>query len=287
MQTQLAHKEFPLQAWVRQHQLISFFDIAYAIAFGVLFGYIFLRPGTPLQSWSLVWFLFAFSPTISAVFVCWFTGGMSAVKRLLSGFTRWKVNLLWYLAAMFLLLGPLAIALVYIAMGNSAAGLAPGITIPALLGTVLFQFFSGPISEEAGWRGFALPRLESRFSALVSSLILGVLWACWHIPLFFLTGATQVSIPFPIYLFLVLILTIYMTWLYNNTDGSLIITTLAHVSFNLTGVFITGAISLMPAMGFYLTAGPLLFLAVIGVVIIFGPKSLSKKPASELPYQRI
>jgi hypothetical protein len=107
--------------------------------------------------------------------------------------------------------------MVYIALGNPPDGLTPGITIPMLLGRVVYQLFSGPISEEAGWRGFALPRLQSKYNALVSSLILGVIWTFWHLPLFFLAGSAQKGIPFPIYLVLICTLTLYITWVYNNT----------------------------------------------------------------------
>jgi membrane protease YdiL (CAAX protease family) len=237
----------------------------------------------PLPNWSLPWFLFVFSPTISAIVVEWIVSGLPGVKRMLSGLLRWKVGLRWYLAAGFLLLGPMVIALVYALLGNPVTGLRPGVTIPLLLYQVFFQLFSGPASEETGWRGFALPRLQSKYSALVSSLILGVIWTCWHIPLFFLTGATQMSIPFPIYLLLVGTVTVYLTWLYNNTSGSLLITILAHFAYNLTGTLITGPLSLMPPMVFYMTAGPLLFLLVVGTVIGFGPKTMSKKSIREIP----
>lgn len=275
-----------MQTWIRNHPLMSFFSLTYFIAYASLFGYILLNPSQPMAAWTPVWFLNVFSPTIGAVLVAWLSGGMREVKHLLRGFTIWKVGIRWYVAATFLLLGPLVIALIYIALGNPPMGLQPGVTIPILLGTVFVQLFSGPLSEEAGWRGFALPRLEARHTALVSSLILGVLWTFWHLPLFFLTGAAQRGIPFPIYLVLITTLTIYLTWLYNNTHGSLLITTLAHASFNLTGVFITGLVSLMPAMMFYVTVGPLLFLCILLIVIGFGPRNFSRKPVTELPFQR-
>lgn len=275
-----------IQAWIKKHQLITFFVLAYAIMFGIMFGYIFLQPGKPLQPWSLVWALGIFSPTISGLVVSGIIGGWSEVKRLLAGLTRWKVGLRWYFWALFLLLGPLVIALVYIALGHPAAGLKPGVTNSSLLGIIVFQLFSGPVGEELGWRGFALPRLQAKYSALVSSLILGVIWTFWHLPFFYLTGATQVGIPMPIYLFLVLTITFYLTWLYNNTRGSLIITILAHFTYNLSSTLIAGAVSLMPAMLFYMTAGPLLFLVVVGIVVYSKPKYFSKKPVSELPFQR-
>ena len=76
-------------------------------------------------------------------------------------------------------------------------------------------------------------------------------------------------------------LSVYLTWLYNNTGGSLIITTLAHWSFNLTGVLITGPLSLMPAPAFYMTASPLLLGMTIWVIARYGPKRLSRLPEAE------
>ncbi len=274
-----------MRNWIRNHSLITFFVLTYAITYAVDFSYMLLQPGQPLQPWSAVWFFQSFSPTISALLISFVIGGKKAVMSLLAGYIRWKVGLRWYFAAAFLFLGPLVIALVYGLLGNPVVGLLPGVTIQSLLGSVFFVVFSGPVAEEAGWRGFALPRLQSRHSALVSSLILGVIWTCWHIPLFFMTGATQMTIPFPIYLGLVTTLTVYFTWLYNNTHGSYIITILAHFCFNVTGTLLTGPLTLMPAMTFYLTAGPLLFLATVGMTIIFGAKYLSKKRLAELPFK--
>jgi uncharacterized protein len=137
-----------------------------------------------------------------------------------------------------------------------------------------------------GWRGFALPRLQEKYNALLSSLILGVIWTCWHLPLFFITGMTQMSIPFPIYLVLVITITIYITWLYNNSNGSLIITVLAHFAYNMTA-FLTGTLGLMPAMLFYMIAGSLLGVLTIGIVIVYGPRYLSRKQIGDMPFQRV
>jgi membrane protease YdiL (CAAX protease family) len=275
-----------MKTWIRKHQLIAFFILSYALMYVPYFGHIWLRPGEPVPLWTPVWFIGVFSPTVSAIFVAWVVGGAVEVKRLLSGFARWKVSWFWYFAASFLLWAPFVIALVYMALGNPPAGLRAGWTVPLLLLQVFYQLFSGPLSEEAGWRGFALPRLEAKYNALVSSLILGVIWTFWHLPLFYTPGATQMSIPMPIYLLLVVTVTTYLTWLYNNTRGSLVITVLAHWAFNLTGTVLTGPLSLMPAMVFYLTAGPLLFLATVGIVIYYKPKYFSRKPVEELPFIR-
>jgi hypothetical protein len=78
---------------IRKHPLLSFFFAAYAIAYVSGFGYIFLNPGQPMPPWSPAWFLFAFSPSISALLIAWIIGGPAEMKRLLSGFTRWKVGI--------------------------------------------------------------------------------------------------------------------------------------------------------------------------------------------------
>jgi hypothetical protein len=83
---------------------------------------------------------------------------------------------------------------------------------------------------------------------------------------------------------LVVTLTIYMTWLYNNTRGSVLITILAHFSFNATG-YITGQLGLMPPMLLYMTAGPMLALVVVAILFLYGPRTLSRKSAPELPFQ--
>lgn len=240
--------------------------------FGFTFAYI---AGAPLP-YPLVWFFSIFSPTITAILIALTVGGWPAVRRLLAGFTRWKLPIRWYFAALFLVAAPLVFALGYVALGNPVKGLAAGATLAGLAGQFIFTMFSGPLSEEAGWRGFALPRLQARHTALVSSLIIGGLWAGWHIPLFFEAGPARPGIPFPIYVVLVVVLSILFTWLYNNTGGSLVITSLAHLSFNLNGAFITGSLGLIPMNVFFITAGPALGAYVIAVLLLFGPRRLRR-----------
>jgi membrane protease YdiL (CAAX protease family) len=273
-----------MKTWVQKHQLLSYVFLSYAIMSAAIFAHLTLRPGQPDTRWSLTWFLYAFSPTYSALIVSWIIGGKSEVRRLLSGFARWNVGLRWYLGAAYLFLGPLAVALVYIALGNPVPGIQPGVTILMILAQLVHNLFSGPLAEEAGWRGFALPRLQKKHNALVSSLILGTVWCCWHIPLYFLPGSSQQGIPFPVYLMLNIALATYMTFLYNNTRGSLIVAVLAHFAFNCSGGFIAGTLGLLPPMVLYVTAGSLLVLTVVGVVLYFGAKTLTRKPVRELAF---
>ena len=110
----------------------------------------------------------------------------------------------------------------------------------SLIPTAIFLFFFGPLPEELGWRGYALDGLQERFSPFVSSLILGFLWALWHLPLFFINGSyqqllrsqTQLVILFPINIFSQ---TFLMTWIYNRTQRSTLSAVLFHFAVNLSG----------------------------------------------------
>ena len=91
------------------------------------------------------------------------------------------------------------------------------------------QLFTSPLLEELGWRGFALPMLQDKFNALGSSLILGLLWGAWHLPLILAYGDN-----IPAYLALMIAHTILMSWVFNSTAGSLLIAILFHASLNVS-----------------------------------------------------
>jgi membrane protease YdiL (CAAX protease family) len=105
----------------------------------------------------------------------------------------------------------------------------------------LNNFIYGGLSEEPGWRGFALPRLQARFSPLVSSLLLGVLWAVWHAPARF-GGIEAKSVSDTLVeWFLIILVSVIFTWLFNRTDGSVLVTALIHPAMNTTGNFLTAS----------------------------------------------
>lgn len=263
-----------------RYPLWSFFILTFAlnIAVTVTQLYILKIPQTkPIALLQVV------TPTISAIILSYLLGGWDEVRKLLSGFTRWRVHWVWYLAAFMMTGFPLLTAVVYILLGNPIRGLNPDATALSLLGLFGFTLLSGPLTEEAGWRGFALPRLQRRYSALTSSLILGILWASWHIPFYFEPNYAANGMPLPIFMVVVTALTILFTWIYNNSGGSLLLTMLAHFFFNFSSAFLVQEFGLLPPMLLYIGGGGLMMLLIVWVVIYFGPKHLSRKPASELP----
>jgi uncharacterized protein len=98
----------------------------------------------------------------------------------------------------------------------------------------------GPIGEEFGWRGFALPRLLERHSALKSSLMLGLIHAIWHLPLFFIPGMPQKQLSFPVFTLGVISIASFDTVLYLRTGANLLLAILVHLMANVCGGMIVG-----------------------------------------------
>ena len=142
---------------------------------------------------------------------------------------------------------------------------------------LISTLFFGPVPEEMGWRGYALPKLQEKFNALAASAILGSLWAIWHLPLFFIEGTYQHNIGFgtsDFWVFMLLFLpeTILITWVFNNTRQSTLAAILLHFMLNLSGeiTHISGAARLFQFN--------LLFLFTAVIVLLFGEKTLTDKP---------
>lgn len=265
---------------IHRYPLWAFFILTYALNIAVTVTQLYILK---LPQTKPIAILQVLTPTISAVILSAMLGGWNAAIKLLSGFTRWRVHWFWYLAAFMMTGFPLLISVVYILLGNPIRGLQPDATAWSLLGLLGFTLISGPLSEEAGWRGFALPRLQQKYSALTSSLILGVLWACWHIPFYFEPDYAANGMPLPIFMVVVTALSILFAWIYNNSGGSLLLTMLAHFFFNFSSVFLVQQFGLLPPMLLYMGGGGLMMLLIIWVIYYFGAKYLSRKSVSEIP----
>jgi len=176
---------------------------------------------------------------------------------------RWP----WWAAA--LLLHPAIVAFAFasdISLGGSLPPLGPqASSLGAVLSLLFFVFWFGPLPEEMGWRGFALDRLQARMNALQASLVLGSVWAMWHVPLFFVPGSFQAGLGLGslrswIFLFSMVPLSVLMTWVYNNTDRSTLSAVLIHYSGNLCGALL--------AKSDRVAALELLFLCLAAIVVI-------------------
>ncbi len=221
---------------LRRHPLIGYFLLANGISWLtllVLGGLLALPAG-------LVVALFTVGPTVAAATVTVVVDGRAGLRLLLRRVVLWRVGLRWYLVA---LLGiPLIILLAALILPGALASFRPMAPVRWLVTYVIVfvvdGIAGGPLFEEPGWRGFALPRLQAQLGPLGGTLLLGVLWGIWHLPQFYLVPAWAAEsgglspTTVGVFLLMVLALAPLMTWLFNHTRGSALLAILAHASVN-------------------------------------------------------
>ncbi len=211
--------------------LAAFFALTYAIMWAC---FIPLAAGvipapTPLGSTLVL--LGAFAPSLAAVWLTARAEGGSGVRVLLSGIFEWRVAARWYLfAAGYIVTIKLCVALIHRGIFGAwpRFGAEPWYLIPAAI------LFSTPFQagEEIGWRGYALPRLAERFGLARASILLGIIWGCWHLPQFFIEQADTYGQSFWLYLLQVTALSVAIAWLYAKSNGSLLLVMLLHAAVN-------------------------------------------------------
>jgi membrane protease YdiL (CAAX protease family) len=209
--------------------LLKFFLLAYAITW-VCFTLVAIAVPMRTPAGYLLVLIGAFSPSFAAIWLTARTGGRIGVSDLLSGILRWQVGARWYLfAAGFTVAVKLFVALAY----RLALGTWPrfGDTIWLIPVAIAFStpFQAG---EEIGWRGYALPRMAAKLGFGPASLLLGLIWAFWHLPQFFIPGGDTYHQSFPVFVLGVTAFSVVMAWLYAQTRGSLLLTMLLHSAYN-------------------------------------------------------
>jgi uncharacterized protein len=255
--------------------LIAFFTIAYLLAWAIMAlpvaqNYGFLTGLLPLEILLIVG---SWMPNIAAFIVIGFIikrkGG---IKELLKGWLKWRMHPGWYLLALSpVLFGFTAMVLYQWIYGYSpSAGLFEDPM--AFIGLLVLITVTGAMGEELGWRGFALPRLQLRMNALSASILLGILWAFWHLPLWF-AGLGFEAIPFWAYLLIGVSFSVMITAACNNSGGSLLIATLFHLFLNVSVNTLEN--EAYPVLAAVFVA------AAVAVIAVFGAGKLSRK--TQLP----
>ena len=256
-----------VSAFVKRHRLMTFFILAYALSWWAWIPYALGAFPTPIAS---------FGPFLAAIVVLALTEGKAGILGLFRRMVRWRVAAGWYAVALLL---PAVLAASAAAL-NVLLGAQPPSAVQLGSWTGIFSTFAlvllipgvGGAWEEPGWRGYALPRLQSGRSALVASLILGALIAGWHLPLM-VAGQVHYSD-----IVLILAAVIVFNWVFNNAKGSVLIIMLMHAANNaVSGSFFSpmfsGADSIRQS---WLLALVWAIVAVL-VIVISGPMNLSRK----------
>jgi len=200
----------------------------------------FVRGNHSRNNWQVfnIFFIGVYGPTVSALLTTIIFDGFAGGLTLLKKFFIWNVPFKNYL---FIILLPLIFVIIGIGLYNLLIGDIGSFDKMAFLSipTILWAgLYAGPLGEELGWRGFLLPELLQRFSNLKSTIIIGLIWFIWHIPLWWAPFGTLVSgepisfIPVLTYLAMLICLSIIITWLVINSKGSVLIAILFHLSIN-------------------------------------------------------
>ncbi len=240
----------------------------YSVAFGLVLMFAFTWPidllwAANTRGWSVIQIyqpltlLVGYGFVVATILATAVVNGKAGVVSLLRRFLIWRVSWIWYAVALFL---PLALYLAGMGLQFALTSVPPDFNNvfaknlfgqDANLWLFLVPFFLINVlinGEEIGWRGYVLPRLQSRRSALVSSLIIGVIWGLWHIPKFLTAGSNQSNTAFGISVLDTVAEAILFTWLFNNTLGSLLLVTLFHAAWNTWSIFLPVDSAVIPIL---------------------------------------
>lgn len=270
----------PLARLLRQYPLTGFFLLAYALTWPYMIMDALGSHGLlPFRLPVLLWIPMGYGPTFAALIVTGAISGKAGIRLLLRRLLIWRVGLSWYAIAIF---GSIILSAIAVVLYAGLTGIPP--VLPAVSAQILFTapllFLVGGLvnGEEIGWRGFALPRLLAKHSALTASLILGVLWALFHLPLFFTRGDSFASTPPLSFLIRMIGAAILFTWVFNNTRGSLLLAYLMHAASNFWPRVLPIGVMASP---FTWLPDVITLLAVVLIIVIYGPACLSRKSMSE------
>ena len=163
--------------------------------------------------------------------------GRLGVRNLFDSLLRWRVAPRWYVLSLG---GPIAVALAAVALhrlvgGDDAQFGLRGSTILLIPPALVVGLFLGPLQEELGWRGFALRRMLERWTSIRASIVLGGVWACWHLPLYVVLPGNEARAPLPAFVVAVVALSFVYTWFWVATNGSLLVAVLLHSATNTAG----------------------------------------------------
>lgn len=219
---------------IKRHPLVIFTLLTFGLTW---FVWVPRAAGVPVATLGQLW---TWMPAVAALLAAALTGGRQAVVDLLQRLVRWRVDWWWYPVV---ILGPAAfsaaVAAGYALAGGSWQEAAPAafrLSIPALALLLLVLIMTDGLGEELAWRGFALPRLLQRWPEVTASLILGLVWAAWHLPLLWTEGAPLYGYPVWLLVMDICAKSILFTWVFVRTRESVLIAILLHASTNLFAV---------------------------------------------------
>jgi len=263
--------------------LLLFFLIAFLFAWSLFIAANLLSANVQFSALSqLLVFIGAISPGLVAISLTAITKGSEDVKLLIRRISFKNTGAIWYVFAItFIASIKLLAALVFFLLYDSWPPLG---TTP-----VYAMLFALPISaltqagEEIGWRGYALPLMSKKFGLALSGILLGVIWAAWHLPLFYIPAADTFNQSFPVYLIQVTGLSVIMAWLLWKVNGNLLPLMVFHAAINNTKDIVPSA-SRASDSPFTLNASPIAWisLTLIWVAAVYAIYAMTRKPTATI-----
>lgn len=221
--------------------LLQFFLLTYMVMWTCFLTVAFtpVPTGRPLGQFLLL--LGAFAPSLAALWLTARAEGGPGVDSLLRRVIQWRVAARWYLfAATFTMLVKLSVAVIYRLYVGAWPRFGTDIWYIPFAVALSIPFQAG---EEIGWRGYALPRLAARFGLAPASLMLGVIWGCWHLPQFFIQEADTYQQSFFVFVMGVTALSVVLAWLWQRAGRSLLLPMLLHAAWNNSKDIVPSAVS--------------------------------------------
>ena len=260
--------------------LMAFFALAFAWSWTCWFLGAALKLDSPIAATALS-MTSGFGPSLAAVVVIFHTKGRAGLRRWLTLCLQWRVGWRWVRWVLLAFVFPA----VYMGLA-AAAHVALGGTLPpspaedhvwlAVANVLLIFLVGGPLGEEFGWRGYALPALQARCRWRVASLLLGVVWAAWHLPLFYSAGTLQSHLPLGWYALSLIASSVLFAWLFNRSQGSVVPVLVLHTAIN--AWFLIFPVMVLPdgsnLRPFQIVVGILVLTAI--ALMVFGEQSPNK-----------
>jgi uncharacterized protein len=245
-----------------------FIGLTFALSWG--FWGLLLLTAEPAQFAGIAGPIGAFAPPLAAAILTWRIQG--SLRPFWRPIAAWRIGWGWWTAVFA---APLAI----LVMGWGVLAVLGQPLFPETMPEIwllplflLFMVLAGGGQEEPGWRGFALPRLQTTMNAFWAGVVLGLIWAAWHLPLFYFPGSGQASLNLAIYFPYVVGVSILHTWIFNSSGGSVLAVMILHGLVNMIGGFIP--MGLLFAAEVATLVG--VWLVVGGLLVVYGPSDLSR-----------
>ena len=272
----------------KRYSLAVFFLLAFIIAWGLWIPAALARQGAlslPIPV-ALAEVLGSWGPSLAGIFLTLVYAGSRGLRALFKRLFVWRVGLQWYL---FVLLWPAALSLLVTVISMLFGKPGPDFANPPVMSeypvppellkagflpllpmVFVTQFLGSSMGEEFGWRGFALPRLQSKQNWIPASIMLGILWGVWHLPRLWTPGGAFDLAEFGWFMARIVLNTVLYTWVFNNSKGSLLLVILFHTAQPVTSLFLAGV------------SNPLAEVALLALVVgLVVSRSRTKKPLPE------